>query len=122
MNNYCITFNIFKTYDKTKINYGIVPCDIVKFSSLEEITKKYSFKSKVSNEVMKNFKKKKDYYFFYTRKNKQICFRVVFTSKNNMEIAEKELIKKAKKILFKKIPFNFKLKNKINNRIERILM
>lgn len=117
MFNYCITFNIFKTGNKTKINYGIVPCSLK-----SEEKKKYCFKSNVSNEIMENLRKKKNYYFLFIRKKQQIYFRIIFSSDKELEEAEKELIKKSRDALFKKIPFNLKLKSKINTRIERILM
>lgn len=107
---YCVTFDIFRSQGKIKIDYGFVPV----------VLKDGEFHSTVSKEIFKDLKKKKNYYLKYNRKN-GFYFQIILEDNEDFETAEKEIIPVVEKIIRKKIIFNFKFKNKLKERVKRIL-
>lgn len=116
MFNYCVTFNIYDYFGKTKIDYGIVPCELPVKNG-----KSYISKSLVSNEKIENLKKRKNCFVYSFKKDKQLYYRTVFSTKKEMNGAEFEWLPKIQKKICNQLGFRFKIKSELKNRIKRIL-
>ena len=114
MSNYCITFNIcyHANVGKLKIDYGLVPVK----------SENGKWKSEVSNEIFEGLKQKKfGYVKFFKNKNQVYCQIIAEGLGSDMADSEESLLLLAEHYIRTKIPFRFKYKKVLRERIKRIL-
>ncbi len=114
MSSYCITFNIcyVKNEGKIKIDYSFIPV---------ELKEDGLYHSTVANEYFTKMKKTKKGLIRYFNHSKQIFYRLITKGSDDFSTAEKEILLLAFKDLKKKIFFRPKYKEKLCERVERIL-
>ena len=97
---------------KLKVDYGLVPVDL----------RSGRWKSEVSNETFVSMKKTRVGYLRFFKKRDQVFYQLIpFQEYDNFEAAEPLIIKLARDDLVKRIPFRFRYKKKLDERIQRIL-
>lgn len=116
MSNFCLYFCIKEHIDKIKIDYYIIP--VKKNNNL--------FTSVVSEETfdLKDFKELNSSSFvFFNKQKKFVECRMIFENLLNieLEIAEKMYIPIIQKYIKSKIPFRFKFKKKLDERVHQLL-
>lgn len=118
MNSFYLTFVVryVKDVDKVKIDYGLLP--------VRPTSKGGEYVSDVSPEKYDNFKKNKqlDCWFRFSKTKDVVNFSGVFQFETDdlLEV-EKMLLPKVGDFIKSKIPFRFRFKKKIDERISRIL-
>ena len=122
MNEYLITLDIHVSQGKVKIDYGLIPVELVE-NSPKHNKPNYAWHSLVADEFFVGFKKKKIGWVQITKGKKQIVYRAIITNQNeDMELAEKEILPLASKDFCKYLFFRPKFKNKLKNRSKLILL
>lgn len=114
--SYFSFFHVFFYVKKTKIDYAMFPVKMV-----DEDEKYVSFKSKLSNDFVGSFKKRKNFLERIEKKNGKILYDLIFeTEEDDFSKIEKQILPIFEKKILKKIPFKFIYKKKLKSRFKTI--
>ncbi len=115
MNNYYVRISVYKSQNKIKVNYGIIPVRKI-ITDNEEF-----YKSDNNGQEYRNFKKYKNNLIKFSKEKEVVLFEMIYSSEDEFIKAEKNVLLIASKIIKSKIPFRFKFKKKLKERVKFLL-
>lgn len=115
LNNYYVRISVYKSQNKIKVNYGIIPVRKI-VTDNEEF-----YKSDNNGQEYRNFKKYKNNLIKFSKEKEVVLFEMIYSSEDEFIKAEKNVLLIASKIIKSKIPFRFKFKKKLKERVKFLL-
>ena len=115
LNNYYVRISVYKSQNKIKVNYGIIPVRKI-ITDNEEF-----YKSDNNGQEYRNFKKYKNNLIKFSKEKEVVLFEMIYSSEDEFIKAEKNVLLIASKIIKSKIPFRFKFKKKLKERVKFLL-
>lgn len=115
LNNYYARISVYKSQNKIKVNYGIIPVRKI-VTDNEEF-----YKSDNNGQEYRNFKKYKNNLIKFSKEKEVVLFEMIYSSEDEFIKAEKNVLLIANKIIKSKIPFRFKFKKKLKERVKFLL-